>query len=283
MAAFRKRTRASRPFTRSVRAKRSGRRFTRSRRFGGRSRFSGRNGRVLTAYNANNSANNFHSRKLSARTWRNMLWQNTLQKVHWRSSSAATGGITTPAGVGALITASFGTNNMLQNLGPATPFWTFAGGTLPQDSATAVPVFSQSSIILRGGMSTIAFTNTSSVDSVRIRLWACWSKSRPEAATLPAPGGPVPREWDPSMATDFNESYRILFSREVMLLPGSRPMEVKFRHRPKRIDTDEFLTDLGNQPVWIYTAANMSTIDAAAEVATIILSNNLSFSADAAT
>lgn len=274
---------ASRPFTRSVRTKRGGSRFRRStRRAGGRSRFGRRNGRVLTAYNANNSANNFRSKKISRRRWNNMLWNNTLQKPHFRSLQASATSITTPVGLGALVNATFGIESMLKLAG-VNPFWTVAGGAIPIDETTAVPLFSQSSIVLRGGLTTIAFTNTSQVDTVRIRVWALMAKERVEGGVLPAVGAAVTREWDPSLVPDFSQSFRVMYSKEVMLLPGSRPLEIKHRHRLQKIDFDTFVNEDGLQPFFAYTAANMSTIDAAAEVAQVIISNNLSFAGDAST
>lgn len=260
----------------------------RSGKFKGRStrtsRFrSGRRGTVVTAYNANNSAYNFRSKRLSAKRWRNMIWNNTLQKQHFRSVFAFAGTGTAPTGVTAMTTATFGSNLMLNLAGGALPFWTAGGGAITADAAVPVPVFSQSSVVLRGGMSVISFANRSVADTVRMRVWAVYIKERPEAATLPPNGTFVPREWDPSVQADFAQSYRILYSREVLLLPGSRPMELKHRHRVKKIDDNDFLIEGGDQLMWMYTIAKSSDVDAIAEVVDIVVSYNLSFSGDAAT
>lgn len=272
--AFRKRVRATKPFRRSVRAKRNG-------RFGKRRRAAGngnRSGSVKTGYSAANSDITFRQKKGSLKKFRNMLWNSTLYKPHYRSLFSSTFAIVTPAtGFG------FGTFTSIRALGSVNPFWTTAGGAQPIDNGVVVPIFNPANIIIRGGTLKTTITNRSTDESVRVRVWCVWAKDAPDAVALPASGSPFPVGWDPTMVPDFNNGFKVLFGKEVLLLPGARPMEVSFKMKVQKLDINTFITEAGRQIHWMYLVAETDDTDATVSSVGVVNSHNLSFTGDATT
>lgn len=277
MAFFRKRLRASAPgFNRTVRRKRTGR-FSRNRR---RSRTT-RSGTVRTGYSGANSNISFKRKRFNRRQWKRDLYKSTQFKQTYRSLNGATSAVTVPVTNNALFVLFNGV------LGTAlSPFWTTLGGAVPVDQGGAVPAFSISSIVLKGGMSKICVTSSNSAtgDALKVKVWALWSKSRPDFTNnLPATGTEVPTDWDPTVHPDFHESFVVLFGREVLLIPGSRPAEFSYRYKCRKIDTEEFSVEGGNQLIWGVTLQELGNIDGAPQVVSVKTSHNLAFVGDAAT
>lgn len=278
MVGFRKRTRVVLPGW-----GRTAKRSKRAGRFKRRSRTT-RSGTVRTGYTAANSNITFKKKRFNRRRWKRELYKHTQFKQTFRSVTNAANLLTVPnAGAGATNNTVFSVFNGV--LGTSvTPFWTAAGGAVPVDQAGAVPVFSPSSIILKGGMSKIVITSGQSPDAVRVKVWAVWAKSRPDYTNnVPGNGTNLPLDWDPTMHPDFHESFMVLFGREVLLLPGSRPMELSYRYKCRKIDTDEFSIEGGNQLLWFVLVSELGASDALGSVVTVITSHNLAFVGDAAT
>lgn len=275
MAGFRKRTRATAPFRRTVRRRRTGR-FKRSNR-------TTRSGTVRTAYTAANSNITFKKKRFNRRRWKRDLYKHTQFKQTFRSLNNSANLLTVPSVTVGINNAVFSVFNGVLGTS-AVPFWTVAGGAIPVDQAGVVPVFSPSSIILKGGMSKIVITSGQSPDALRVKVWAVWAKSRPDYTNnVPGNGSLLPSDWDPTLHPDFHESFTMLFGREVLLLPGSRPMELSYRYKCRKIDTDEFAIEGGNQLLWFVLVTEVGASDALGSVVTVVTSHNLAFVGDAAT
>lgn len=271
MAGFRKRVRANAPFKRVVRRRRAV-------RFKGRSRTT-RSGTVRTGYTGANSNITFKRKRFNRRRWKRDLYKHTQFKQTFRSVNNAGFTIAIPVTFNAVFSL---TNGAIGGL--ANPFWTSGGGAVAVDLAGVVPIFSPSSIILKGGMSKITISSAATSDAIRVKVWALWSKSRPDFTNnLPAINTEVPADWDPSVHPDFHESFTVLFGREVLLLPGARPMEVSYRYKCRKVDFDEFINEGGNQLLWAITVSELGNADAVGTLIQVRTSHNLAFVGDAAT
>lgn len=273
MAGFRKRTRAAQPWRRSTRARRNGRFNKNRRRVGNRTR----NGTVRTGYTAANSNINFTRKRGSLRVYRRKLWDTTLFKPHYRSILASSFVITTPIG------ANTGTFHSVRALSTLLPFWTTAGGTQQIDALVVPPLFSPSTIVIRGGKVKTTVTNRSTDESVKVKIWCLWAKDAPTSVFIPANGTPFPEDWDPTLIPDFHQGFKVLFAREVMLLPGARPVELTCKLKVQKLDGDTFLNEAGRQVHWMYLISETDDSDATATTVGVSNSHNLSFVGDAST
>lgn len=267
--AFRKRVFAgrngSRPFKRS--------RFTNRFRFRN-ARFKGRrNGTMMSGQMGNVSRSGFRKRMIPKRVYRSLLMKDTMFKPHFRSVFTNAFTLTTPLGLGQ---ASFFDSVALSAV---TPFWTVAGGAQPIDLGVPVAIFDPSSIVLRGGLSRITFTNNSTADSVRIQLYVMWAQDSADASTIPPNGTLVPTSWEPTVAPDLTNNFKMMYRREFILLPGSRPMCISHRYKPQKIDSHEFL-NASSKLHFMYTLEQTSNVNLGAESVTVVLDYNLSFVGD---
>lgn len=274
MAGFRKRTRASRPFTRSTRRRRTGR--FKGRRSGRITNTGSSN--VRTAYDASNANISFRRTKTSLRAYRNNLWRSTKFMNHYRSvGGQAAGTISTPVFTPGSTTVTVVT---AASLSSANPFWVTAGGAQPIDTGAGVPLFSPSSIVIRGGIVRCCLTNLSTDETVRARVWAVWAKSNQTQVAVPAI---APINWDPTMIPDFTQAYKMLFGREVMLLPGNKPMEVTAKLKIQKIDQDTFINEVATKIIWFITISETFDNEGTPSSVGLQTSHSLSFTGDAFT
>lgn len=271
MAGFRKRVRAPRRFSRSTRMRRTGR--FKGRRSGG-SRFTG-SSNVRTGYDASNANITFRRKKTSLRSYRNNLLRTTQFLPHYRSVGAEV----TPFVVSTPLAGSnSATVAAISALSGSTPFWLSTGGAQPVDNAGTVPIFSPSSIVIRGGKVKLTCTNRSTDETLRVRVWVVFAKANQTQVTIPTT---VPIGWDPTMIPDFVQAYKMLFGREVLLLPGARPMEVEAKLKPQKIDFDTFLNEANGKLVWIVSVSETDDSDGSASLLGVTAHHSLSFSGDA--
>lgn len=268
MAGFRKRVRATRPFRRSTRMRRSG-------KFKGR-RARTRSRNVVTGYDADNANITFRRKRRSIRSYRRNLLNTTNFQNHYRSvlGQAPVAVVTPISGPG------FATTAAISSLQGSNPFWTVAGGAQLVDNAVGVPLFSPFSIVLRGGVVKLTATNRSTDETMRVRIWAVWARSNQTQVAIPTT---VPIGWDPTMIPDFSQAYRMLFGREVMLLPGARPVEISAKLRPMKIDQDSFINEASTKIVWIVAVSETDDFDGTPSTVGVIAQHSLSFTGDAFT
>lgn len=255
------------------------RRVRRRLDFSSRPRFrrrSRRNGRTTTNRASSATTVGFRARKTSTRTFRRMLWRDTLNQTHHRSLLDQTVVVATPNNL------TQATLSILEGL-PGN-FWTAAGGTVAHDTGTAVPLFS-GDLVLRGGISRITLTNrvnptdTMPSDPVRVSIFAVWTKKVPGVITFPSP---VPTMWDPSTVADFLTYGRVLFKREALLKGDGEVLSCYFRYKVQKIDRAVFNSG-GGRLQWFVLVSQTSNTEAIAvpENVDVVLSHNVSFAADA--
>lgn len=252
------------------------------RRFFGRRRFrrgfGGRRGASTTSRASGAlSYGTFKTRRLRPRTFRRIIWRDTIASQHWRSVSDSTQSAVTPNN---LIQATLvsGINGLRDN------FWTALGGAVASDSGVVVPTF-VGDIILRGGMSRITVTNranpseTMPSDPVRVTVFAVWTKSNPAALTFTSA---PPTLWDPSLTADFDRYGKVMWKREALLKGDGEVVEYFFRYKPQKIDQAEF-NNGGSRLQWFVLVSQTSNVETTptAETVDIVISHNVSFSGDA--
>lgn len=218
--------------------------------------------------------NGFRSRKLRGRAWRGQLWRETQTKTHYRSVAGQTSaGVT----AGTVILKSMGLTRLMDNA--VGPFYTVAGGATPVDAGVAVGTI-RGDVILRGGISRLTLVNQDLDDAVRAEVWVVQSTEQPISLAAYLSPNTVPTDWDPSCIPDFQRFGRILYKREVLLLPQAQPFVVNWRHRPRKIDQAAYVA--GKDIYWLTAIGKvsdtlgLSTPAAVRETATF----NVSWTAD---
>lgn len=256
------------------------RRFVRRRRFAGaRRRFGGFKGkapRTLSAQAGNIVNTGYRGRKLRGRAYRGALLRDTLFEDHYRSLLTTSFTQVTPAGVNAATKTGLVSLLPWAAPGPAK-FWITAGGALPIDSGIAVPTFNDSTIVLRGGRSEVT-VGVPGVDACRLRVFLLYVKPGADQGTFNALTN-VPLLWDPSHFVDFNESFKLLSSREYHLLPGSRPVSLIFNFRPQKIDWDMYRNGEGHL-AYCFTVSQCTDIDILPGNVIFSVNHSVSFTGD---
>lgn len=273
-----------RPFKR---ARRSGR-FSK-RRFGGRRRFNRGYGNTGQWGRPSGFAN-FRARRVTRKQWRRILWRDSIQESHWRSfAHLAIANLTISTGFGNGVVYMRPAITVENNPYHTLPFWTVAGGAQQLNEADAVPLF-KGDITLRGGICRIVVTN-SDIQPVRAKVWAIWAERTPSTNVYNLTNAVVrSQEFDPSVVPDFHLFGKVLYKKEVLLLPGQQPFEVVHRLKVQKIDQRDFngeaaspgdLDEMAGSQLWWCWQLIPQTENTVADNYSALLSFNLSFVADA--
>lgn len=242
-----------------------------------RKRFGKRGFQAISAQLGNYVQPKYRSRKLSSSSWRRNLLASTRFKPHYRSIATVSSIASTPTNV----TQATKVNliPLKHIVGGANYFWTAGGGCQQIDAGVAVPSFSNSSIMLRGGRASMSIGNNSTVDSVRLRIWLLWTRAGSDKGGFNAVTT-VPTQWDPTVWPDFYESFKLVQSWEHILLPASRPFEIIKMLKAQKIDFDAYQGD-DWELCFTFTIAQCTDIDTpTASSVTYVTSYSLSFCGD---
>jgi len=227
-----------------------------------------------TSLNTKGTSNGFRGRKTSRSTYLKHLWNSTLFATHWRTAISTSDSVITPA------TTTTGTFKAIQLMkGPAlVPFYTAAGGLVPDDFGVGLPTF-KGDIILRGGRWNFMIHNTSAAAvDVRIRTWLVWTVDEPNFSYEPT--GTLPLLWEPSLQPDWNEKIgKVISSREVLLESGNN-WSLSGKFKLQKIDQERYA---GSGKVLLLVMEVMNIGIATAHGLSYTSSYNMSFSGDAIT
>lgn len=212
----------------------------------------------------------YRSKKVSRKRWKNMIWNATLQKTHYRSLLSVTAGFLTPANSAQVQIHTVGA--LPVNSG--APFWGVAGGAQPESTGIAVPNF-DGKVVLRGGMVGIRLVNQV-IDSSPVQASVFLISPVNDAVFI----NNVSRDygWDPSIEPDFIRTVGKIIYRRSFLIENSNVVETRYRVGIKTFDPGQF-TDQLNQLRWMVVIGNAE--NAVAVTVTTTRFHNLSFSADA--
>jgi len=210
-----------------------------------------------------------------------MLWNTSILSPHFRSVQDVGNIVITPNDItSSTITVLPG----LPSLAGAE-FFTVAGGLVTIDVGTLPPSIGRG-VVLRGGISKLTFANpngpqnlgATSGDSIRVKVFAVWASADPTGIVIPTT---VPVSWDPTILADFKQFGRVLFTREFMLEPEGKAVDIVYRFRPWKIDRAIFNL-LGSQLLWVIQSSQLTNTETvtAGEQLTIVRGHNVSFSAD---
>lgn len=243
------------------------RKYTRSRR----------SKRIGTNTNRNSygsAIGSYRTRKNTRRTWRSLLWRNTMAMSHYRSVGSASQQLTTPNNT---------TQASLAVIFPGRFFWTVGGGAQELDAGAGVPLF-EGDVVLRGGIVKMSFTNNwSSVggsDPVRVVVFAVWTNPDPNLFAFSAV---QPLLWDPSHQQEFRRYGKVLYRREWLLKGDSEVCELTHRMRVQKIDQG-IHQNFGSSLAFFVLVSQTANTEAviAGETVTIVNSISFSFSGDTA-
>lgn len=262
------------PVSRNVRrAARWGRRYNRRMRRRGR-----RSRRVVSAQAGNIISTRYNSRMLRPRAWSRALLNDTRFKPHYRSLLTNSFTLASPAGVNAATKSGLITLLPDITVPGSFRFWVTAGGALPIDNTVPVPTFDDSTIVLRGGRSEVTVA-VPGLDGVKLKVYVLFIKDGADKTGFNALTT-VPTMWDPSHYIDFEQSFKLLSSREYILLPGSRPVSLWRSFRAQKIDWDSFRN--GQQMVaYAFTVQQLTDTDLLPASVVFTVSHSVSFSGDA--
>lgn len=223
----------------------------------------------------------FRTRRVRPRTFRRMLWRDTLNSTHYRSAFDILNVNNAPATV-------TNANAALYQALPGNGFWLVTGGLQAHDTGVAPPTFT-GDITIRGGLIRCALANESTADSVRVKVYLIWANKNPDPSKV-VTGGALSTMADPSLFADFDEFGKVVMMREMTLLPLSNPVEIFHRLRVQKVDQGEYLpapgpviNSGGSQFYWYVLTSKMSSVAGGTVPVRIVTSHNLSFSGDANT
>lgn len=238
-----------------------------------RRRFNGKRSTNFTSQSAIGGGIRFRSRKLSRSAWRRMLWNNTLQKDHYRSITAASTTFNTPA------TSVTLTVNAIAALRMSGSFYLAPGGAISPDGVQPLPTFT-GKVVIRGG--TLGCRLVNQFDSVAAQqntlhgyVYLVKTSKAYISANIPAT---IPVGWDPSYIQDFSTYIGRIVYRKQFLLRDAESALVEYRLKCHSIDIDDYVNNK-NTYVWIIACGNLDGTSPRACYATYYY--NLSFSADA--
>lgn len=209
----------------------------------------------------------FRSRRVNRKRWNRMLWNNTLQREHYRSldSQSFSQTAANAPSLGWVIqdALSFG-----------TPFWLAAGGARQTDAGT-LPLFT-GDIVLRGGKIGLLLSNPiADTTSIRVQVMLIRTNLNVDNTLT---FGTEDIGWDPSLLVDFPSRVgRIIYRRDILLENGSTS-EIEYRLRIQRIDQDNFISNKYTYRWWIMASNPEGTGTTTLSVTRYF---NVSFSADA--
>lgn len=229
---------------------------------------------IVSAQIGNVSGFGYRSKKISRKRYRRALWMDTMFKPHYRSILTTSKTVNGQAGVQA------STISWDIILPASTAFFTAGGGCVPKDSGVAIPGFSSGEFVVRGGVSTITFSNPSVADNIKVKVWKCYMKKNGTFGNLPAINSAVPNGWDPTVAADFDQDAFMIRSFEFDLLPGSKSVTLHHRFKPHKLDYDSFVNNQ-NKFFWLYTFSQTTDVDVIPNNLIVVVDYNISFTGDA--
>jgi len=259
MAAYKRKT-----VTTSRRGNFKRRRTNNRRRF----RKGGRRVADFTSLNTRGTTVGFRSKKVSRKTYNRHLWNSTLFATHYRSVRSIAGDVVMQTND--VVATIFGLNMYKFD---ANPFWTVTGGAVSVDTGIAVPAFI-GDIILRGGIYTVTFANTSTND-IKLNIWMSTTVPDPVVTVVPASSTIA---WDPSVSPDFNSQVAKTWMSKSVLIEGGNSYSITNRFKLQKIDQTTYIVE-GRTPIIWVSAFNIG--NSAANILRVVRSHNLSFSADA--
>lgn len=218
----------------------------------------------------------FSKRRSSRKQYRNLLWNASVMPTHYRSNTAETVTVTTPAFVNLEATFIIPARRLF-----ASGFWTTAGGAQTPD-AGVIPVFTaDNDFIVRGGLMGISLTNdvdsTGSNDPIRVTCILIRSGINFNTAGLPAS---VPLGWDPSLVGDFQTNIGRIVMMKKMVIQDNATMMVEYKMPLQKVDQTQYTAGF-NEYHWLILASNTSNPNANSLITTRYF--NLSFTGDAST
>jgi len=236
---------------------------------------------AFTDYMGNVATMGFRSRRIRPRTFRNILWKDTLSQNHYRSiaSESATHATAADNTLGTAFTYL----PLMENIGTGNlGFW--ESGVQNPDENQSAPTFI-GDVVLRGGVIKISIFNPSNTDSVGFKLFVVAFNKNPDLALFPS-NLAVPRAWDPSCIADYARKVgKVIHTREgtIRVLSSS---SVEYKCRIKKVDQAEYRVAgtpntlvAGSQLGFVLLLYNLSTTSAISCI--VNTSRNVSFSGDA--
>lgn len=204
------------------------------------------------------------SRRLSKRTFRSLLWKQTITQTKFKSTYGATGTLATPADATTATTlGAFG----LSTTNPYEPFYTQPGGLRPLSGtipSVAEPTEAEakfnSDIIVRGGRMVLeVFNNTETADAnndiVRVKIVLLRAG---EAWTDAFCTGNIGPSYTPRYIADFKRLAGYICLEKDFTLKDGESCAVEYKLKPMKIDVGSYsqTTPISGQYIWYMAVAN---------------------------
>jgi len=228
----------------------------------------------FTSQNGSGSGIRFRSKRVSRVTWRRMLWNNTLQKDHYRSNFAASTAVNTPVSITSLTVSAVPALRF-----SSFNFYTAGGGAIAPDSAQALPTFT-GKITVRGGLMGCRITNTldstaANASTIHGFVYLLRTSKDFTVGSIPAS---ISLGWDPTLIQDFSTKIGTIVYRKTFLLRDAESALVEYRLRTMNVDPGDYINDV-NTYYWVIAVGNVDI--ALARALNFSVYYNLSFAADA--
>jgi len=220
----------------------------------------------------------FKSRKLSKRSWRRKLWQDTLAVQHYRSSGVGPATLTTSTvqgdGSTTIVLPTF-----IGTPGPTTAFWTATGGLQPTDEGATAVTFDETDLVIRGGRIGITITCPDTItEEIGVTINVVRVFSNPDYGLVPAV---VTYGSNLDSGPDFSRRFgKVLYKKTAILSNTYSSMTVEHRLQVEKIDQETFGTVLGGQVIFIVVLTPLQTSPAVGYELPALTYHDMSFTGD---
>ena len=207
----------------------------------------------------------YRAKKLSGKSWRNKLWNDTLTDIHYRSETAYQGVVSS--------NASPLVENIARLGAVDNSFWTPLGGCKQVDESDPIPGFA-GKMVIRGGKLGLRMFNRGSAVPLNVKIWLTRDSRTPNYSALL---GTQNLGFDLSEIYEFKKRFgSILFKKEFLLEPLMQS-QVEYRLGVQKVDLQEWVNG-SNYQWWIAVSDPDTVLSSSCDLISYF---NLSFSAEA--
>lgn len=220
----------------------------------------------------------YKSRRISKKSWRRKLWNDTLAVQHYRSIgntiNTVTSSVTQAIGANTLVLPTF-----VGAPGPTTAFWTATGGLQATDAGAATVTFDETDLVIRGGRVGITVTCPDTItEEIGVTISVVRLISNPDFGTLPTTtvyGSNI------DAGPDFTRRFgRVVYRKTAVMSNTYSNFSLEHRLTVEKIDQETFGTVLGGQIGFVVTVTPLQTSPGAAYSLPTISYHDLSFTGD---
>ncbi|QCX35028.1 capsid protein [Blackfly DNA Virus 4] len=217
----------------------------------------------------------FRGRKYGKRRWKNLIYNSSQDKTHYRSNGVAAQSLSTPG-------VSFGIMNTSLQLSrrfSGNAFWVTAGGAINPDGGVMPTFATNSDLTVRGGMYGLRMVNTPDAldidkDPLNVIVYLIYTSKGFTNGSIPAQ---VNVGWDPSLVPDFQTNIGKILMKKAYQIRDGDVVTIEKRMGISKIDQTEYNATISEYAWLVLLGQTSSTVVRGLALTTYY---NMSFTGD---